>query len=227
MSRRELNCSIETALPTRSELSRLPSDIAWHPDGERLAYVHDELTIRVMHAATGQVIRDFASRQGNVRALAWSPDGSRLAAGGERGQLTLWSVTEGQAARAIPSASTSALCWDPEGRYIATASPDTNVYIWDAETGLHVRSLSGHTTFVHTVSWSADGKRIASADEAGSIRIWDARSGQQTLTLIHPSGVPQIAWHPDSRRLACVGYGGGAAVRVFDANVPKSLVPYW
>jgi WD40 repeat protein len=223
----ELKCTIETQLPNRSDLSRLPGVLSWRHDGRFLAFLHDDETIRIMEADTAKVLCDLVSGTREVRCLAWSPDGARIVSGGNDERLTLWNPRTGRIESSFSSESACSVCWSPDGLSIATASPDTNVYVWDAVTGKNLHTLQGHTTFVHTVSWSADGERIASADEAGSIRIWDPRTGKQTLTLTYPGGVPQIAWNPDSQRLASVGYGGDAAVRIFDANVTRPLRPFW
>jgi WD40 repeat protein len=87
----------------------------------------------------------------------------------------------------------------------------------------HVRAtLSGHTSYVFTVSWSPDGKRLATGSQDGTVRVWHAETAKVLLTLPGDSSIETVAWNPDGRRLATGSYDGTA--RVWDTEIGKKLL---
>lgn len=79
--------------------ARIANDRIWRitfsPDGKLLATVGDGPTVDVWEIQTGNRIRTFELRSGQVQALAFSPNGKILAAGGQ-GITRLWEVQTGQ-----------------------------------------------------------------------------------------------------------------------------------
>ncbi len=89
---------------------------AWSPDGQRIAFVCDEVEdrdfvraseIRVIDTTSGEVSR-WSEGMSRVGSVAWSPDGKRLAAGGSRDsdiwdprQSWLFVLEDGKPARQV------------------------------------------------------------------------------------------------------------------------------
>ncbi len=78
-------------------------NIAWSPEGLRLASAGDGTKVYVWDAATGQTIAVYEGHSGllaNVSALAWSPDGTRIAsacsAAGIDKTVHVWDATTGK-----------------------------------------------------------------------------------------------------------------------------------
>lgn len=72
--------------------------------------------------------------------------------------------------------------FSPCGEYIVSSSDDYRIRVWDVKTGILLNDLSGHNSFVHSISVSPDGKVIMSASDDCTIRLWDYLPLQELIT---------------------------------------------
>jgi WD40 repeat protein len=63
-------------------------DIAWSPDGQRIATASGDNTLRLWHATRGQTVF-IAKHESEVLAVAWTRNGHRLATLTQEGQITV------------------------------------------------------------------------------------------------------------------------------------------
>lgn len=78
--------------------------VAWSPDGTRLATASKDKTALVWNALSGAALFPLRRHSSALSAVAWRPDGARVATGSEGGSVTLWEC-EGGAAAANPSSN--------------------------------------------------------------------------------------------------------------------------
>jgi WD40 repeat protein len=113
-----------------------------------------------------------------------------------------------------------------DGERVVTSSgspPDWSsqvMKIWNARTGEEIFNLQANAAIVGSVAYSPDGNLVARAVRNGGIVIWDARSGQ-LLETIPDAPANQIAFHPDSKRVACAA---GDSVILREARGGKILL---
>src|SRR5205085_2729951 len=77
-------------------------DVAFSPDGSRLASIGDDKTIRLWDTASGQQLRELNGHTGQVNSVAFSPDGRQLAsASWQDGTIRIWDAATGQQLREL------------------------------------------------------------------------------------------------------------------------------
>ncbi|MFA1538517.1 nSTAND1 domain-containing NTPase [Actinomadura monticuli] len=191
-------------------------DVAWSPDGTRIATASRDRTARVWTADGAQ--ESVLAEHGDwVRAVAWSPDGARLASASDDRTIRLQNP-DGSAPLVLRGHEDTvrAVSWSPGGDRIASGSQDGAVLIWEPRTGLRVTALTVPQGAVRALAWSPDGAHIAALSGDRAVRVWDAAEGTEVSVLSgHDGWLWSVAWSPDGRFLATAS--GDRTVRLWEA----------
>ena len=114
------------------------------------------------------------------------------------GQLQVWQPGSGPAPTEPSLKRAEAFSWDPAGHRLAISYSDA-LRIWDIDTGRIVEQIPDVAG--GDVAWSPDGKWLATNSDAG-LQIRDAQSGTLVQTCGNVSDYSNVAWDPDSLRVA-------------------------
>jgi len=150
---------------------------------------------------------------------AWSPDGAKLAFLRSISDGELWVTNaHGTNARRLATDAGFSFSWAPGGRRIVYVC-GLDICIVDTQTGTRRTLIDSTTGGAIATSWSPDGSLIAFATSGGVFATPDGQTqtnpasdlfvveldGEGLRRLTNSSGsVYEVAWAPDSRRLAFV-----------------------
>ncbi len=203
-------------------------------DGSFGAYAGGEGVIRIISAATGELLRQIDAGS-PVTGLSIKGDDALIAASMADGSVGVWELESGVERFRLQGheALVTDVEFSPKGDMLASSSADETVRLWDAATGEALRVLDKHIDYVIQLSFSPDGGLLASSSAAigvgegertethNTIQVWDTASGDNVLT-IPPVGIGyyrDVEFSPDGASIAASTYGagiGGMAV-LYDA----------
>ena len=111
------------------------SQVAFSPDGKRLAASSVDGTVKFWDAVTGRHLLTLSGHTQAVNGLAFSPDGTRLATASADQTVRIWDAHDGEeilTLRGHYSSSVATLAFSPDGARLASGGWDFHVKLWDA-----------------------------------------------------------------------------------------------
>ncbi len=210
------------------------NDVAFSPDGSRLASTGDDGRLMVWDASTGRLISSLSgsgsawgpsfSEDGSVVAAAWNQESNAL------GEVQVLDLSTDRVISTIPFDGAIDTALSPDGKHLAVVGwwvMERIGAVFDVDTGEEAFSLNGPNCCTvpdsRGVSWSPDGRYVAATSE-DTTRVFDADKGSLRHTLFgHAGFVFSIAWSPDSSRLVTGGSDGTAKVWRIGATGVREL----
>lgn len=192
-------------------------DVAYSPDGLRVATAGVEPVIRVWDAHTGVEQMRLTGHTATVTGIAFSPDGARLASSSQDGTARVWDAVSGELLLTLTghTGPVHDVEFSPDGALLATAGQDQTGKVWDAATGELVATLGGatggHTAEVYAVAFSPDGSQVATGSLDHTAIVWELATGAPIgPALQHGDAVEDVAFSPDGMTLATASWDNTA-----------------
>src|SRR5262249_9303376 len=117
-------------------------DVAFSPDGSRLAVSCYDHTVRVWDVATRTERHVLKGHTAPVYAVACRRDGALLASADQGSTVRLWDTATVHEVKELPHGSkVHRLAFSPDGSRLATACADNTIRLWDVGSGQEVAEL--------------------------------------------------------------------------------------
>jgi WD40 repeat protein len=196
-------------------IDALAFEVAWSPDGDRIATGNDDGTVRVWDPATGAQVAVGGGDLTEVVGLDWSADGARVASGSNDGTARVWDLDEDSLTELYRFAAQDlsngvpGVAFSPDGdRLMAADWQITSTKVFDlrpdgaGELG-SFRTPPGSST----IGFTNDGTGVVSSVDDGLVGVWDAADGTRRSTI---DGVPSPGFviSPDGTLVAAAGPEG-------------------
>ena len=162
--------------------------------------------MKILDAASGDVLQTLRGHRASVQVLAFSPDGRRLASGGRGGRLIVWNlVAKTRSLYDTGATSFLHLHFFSDGENVA-AVDGSRVFLWNVSTGVHgpVRVLENGARAV--TSTASDELIVATGD--GAVEIVDLAGEGDPASFARADGDVSLACSPGGR-LVGIGTASG------------------
>ena len=177
-------------------------DLAWSPDGRRLAAASAAGPVALFSGEDGASRIDLPGHDGGSNAVAWQPGSELLATGGQDGTVKLWDGAAGQhvATASLGRSWVEHLAWRPGGAAPALAAAAGRKFSYIGPDGSTLRSFPDAPKTVTAVAWQPTGASAAVA-YFGGVCLWGAEGDAPAKEYAYGNGIQALAWSPDGRWL--------------------------
>ncbi len=177
-------------------------DIALSPDGSSLLFGARGL-MQQFDVETFTEMTSFlaASEDEWLISVAFNPDGQTAIAGGDMGDLILYSLDTGEEIRRYNQGGASyGLDISADGERFVSGGTNHTAVLWDVASGEAIQTFNGHTSGVDGIAFTPDESQIISASADGTLILWDVATGEALRTFSeHGVYVNQVALSPDGQ----------------------------
>ncbi|KAF9346120.1 hypothetical protein BGX26_002396, partial [Mortierella sp. AD094] len=111
---------------------------------------------------------------------------------------------------------------DADGKTLAVGLEYGNIVLYETTNWKRMRTLSGHSKVVGSLSFSVAGDHIISGSDDKTVRLWNVDTSDCTRTLLgHTDAVKSVAYSPKGTLIASGSYD--KTIRLWDHNTGECI----
>jgi WD40 repeat protein len=216
----------------------LVNNVAWSPNGKRIAIANQDGIFQVWKAKTGEFVSTHYESERSLQTfiLGWSADNKRIISRGDHGSIQGWEVWKAATGMTIFTFSADfPIVASHDGKYVVSGgSSSGNLLVWDTSTGQQVLTVQTQTDEVTSIQWSPNDKLFATTNLKllsnnsldYTVQVWDATTGEHLSTYRGPgkgASIDSFSWSPDSKQIVAAS---GGSEQIWDAATGTPLLTY-
>lgn len=177
-------------------------DLAWSPDGSKLAATTVEgLVFLIENHGDSANFKLIGRHAQGANSVAWRCDGNEFATAGHDGLVRIWDGKNGEQLHALDAGDpwVAKVVYSPRRNVLATAA-GRHLKLWNERQVVFYDS-SEHSSTIADVGWNPDGSGVAVAAYNGVTLHVPGKQSQPRKYVWKGSSLA-LAWSPDSKYIA-------------------------
>ncbi|EMC91804.1 hypothetical protein BAUCODRAFT_78895 [Baudoinia panamericana UAMH 10762] len=216
---------MQSLLPLGNTEYNYVGDLAFTPDGRRLASGSTHEWARVWDIPSRTRICKYVGQTDKISSVAISPDGTLLASGSDDFTVEVWDM-ESKVTRWKSAAHrrwVNTVCFSPDGKLLASGSSDETIRIYNAADGTLHEKIEPKRSSINTVHFSPDSSLLAYGTADHTILVWNLEKRETCLMLDgHKLPVNAVQFSNDGRRI--VSGSDDMTVRVWSSQTGTEVL---